>query len=263
MLVYDDCEGRPKMNARGILFTLGVATVGGVLFTFAFAHSMQVKPSSSEPAAICIQKVSSLNSNIAAVTRRVFLEASGIGIMQSTNALTISGKAPANRSAYMERMRSLAYFSGKMLNATVEVGDAPEVESTLGASYKQVSDDEVIFELPDGTSEIAIDVSVEGNASGYNLSSAPGRTWLGISVECFPGGFRTARDIDIQSETTLTSEAFTMMISGGTMRLRWLAPSNYTITVRVNETRRPSGMALPGRILTHSTCASREGVISL
>jgi hypothetical protein len=243
------------MRTRGLLFTLGVFVVGGILITFAVAYDMASKDASAENRLMELERATSQNTNIAHNIRKAFRDSAGIGVEETGDSVSISEALPNNLTAYRGGVARLADFAGKMLeNASVALSNDAAYTTDFGVNYTHLSDGTVEILLPENTAYIFFAAAVNRNVSSCNLTAEAGGVPFAAAVEGNPGGCTRSANVNVSSHATLDLNGGGIVLSLGDRTLLLSnnveEPLNYNLTVKVNETRRRRPPRLVGRVTT-------------
>jgi len=230
------------MKDGGLLFTLGVAFIGGILFSFATAYSLASKKNSDENALAALERAQSQAANVAYGIGVVFRRDSGISVRQSEDGVSLSGTLPNRMTGYVSRVKRLAEFSKSALaGVDVRLDEPPTVVTAFGVNFTQIDETTSEAVLPYDATEVAFAGETAQDAGGCSVASEPGRLKVSVDVRGNPpcakevlvnGSGKAFFDLSGDGKVTMALEDGLL-----TVKNTGVFPLNYTLTVVVNESR--------------------------
>jgi hypothetical protein len=227
---------------RGMLFTLGVAAVGGVLFAFSVSYNLASMSRSSSVKAMELERATSQCADAAYNLRRIFEEYSGVGVDETDDGILMREALPSGGEEYAARVAAfhdaLEMFQS---NVSMTASGTRSFTSDLGVNYTHISGRQVMVTLPAGVVGLALDGNVPGNVSSCNLSSEAGSVEFASSLTGSNGGCERSRNVNLSADLRLDLNGgeITMEIRDRILSLASNGrPVEYALAVRLNESRR-------------------------
>ncbi|MFH1055152.1 MAG: hypothetical protein V1744_03535, partial [Candidatus Altiarchaeota archaeon] len=233
-----------------------VVALGLVLFTFSVAYNLASKTPKLAVNAMEIEKSGSEGSNLAYNLQKIFRESSGITVEQAGDSIKVTETLPNNLTEYDTRIRQLKELTELHLsNATIAMPAQPTVEGSPGFNYTHQSDKTILVHLPDETREITLTAHICRNITNCNITSeSAGNVILTASVSGNIGTCSKSRQVNITPQTTLdvNDGGILLEIKDQILSLtnNHQEPLNYTLTLRLNESRHMLSPTLAGTVTT-------------
>jgi hypothetical protein len=250
------------MRGKGLLFTLGIFLVAGVLVEFSLIHNLLSKSDHAVNRMIELERASSVGTNLADNIRLMFAMYSGLDVVQSQDMFVVSGVLPNDISDYQMRIRHAAIVANNHpLNATITTSPQIVLYSGLGINFTRYSSEEIHMSLPSDIAAIRFTGRINRNVTQCAFVFAPGAVALDVDILGNPGHCAISRTINTSlAHLDLNNDGIdSLSVDDGLLVVSdtYLQPLNYTLSLTVNETRRVTPVRLDAHITTKVLSATK------